>query len=165
MYFVKKNLDHHLLDLDENSFKNYIWKTYYPHLSEEVFKKLYAEELLKTGKSHNNAYFRKVLSKGKREWQLKKKVCVAHRVIKKHYFDKKENFSEKDLSFVIQSLIVLGLDSKMCDVFKVLFKKKIKIKKEEKVVVPKIEIKLLDQKNLKDSIEKLWTSIILMNKE
>lgn len=149
MYFVKKNLNHHLLDLDENSFKNYIWKTYYAHLSEEVFKKLYAEELLKTGKSNNNAYFRKVLSKGKREWQLKKKVCVAHRVIKKHYFDKKENFSEKDLSFVIQSLIVLGLDSKMCDVFKVLFKKKIKIKKEEKVVVPKIEIKLLDQKESK----------------
>ena len=149
MFFIKRNLDHHLLDLDDHSFKKYLWKTYYAHLSEADFEKLYVEEINKKEKDKNNLYFRKSLSNSKEKWQFKQKVMVAHRMIKKHYFENKDNFSEKDMSFILQAFKTLRFYPQRCDAFSVLLKKNIKIEKEEKKVVPKKNMKIMNQKESK----------------
>ncbi len=157
LYFIKKNLEHHILDQDKQNFKRSIWKSFYSHLSEKEFEKLYDVEMKKDSEKRD-LYFRKVLLKSEKNWYLKKNVSIAHRMLKKYYFDKKENFSEKDLSFVVKSFAVLGLDSTMCDAFKVLLKKKIKARKEEKEGVSKRKITPLNQKETK----KLYREIMEM---
>ena len=74
---------------------------------------------------------------------------VAHRMIKKHYFENKDNFSEKDMSFILQAFKTLRFYPQMCDAFSVLLKKNIKIEKEEKKVVPKKNMKIMNQKESK----------------
>lgn len=145
MYLVKRNIDLGILTSENSPVLNILSiRKYFPYNIEEEKFIEYLNTLdyatLLESKDENlskeERSLRKMIQENmEKDFEIRKNRITFHRLIKEHYFDKVENYTKNDISFIIKSLKYLDIDPRLCASIEYILSKNIQ-KRETKSSKP-----------------------------